>query len=221
MLNFLKKNIYIIIIFLLTAFVFGKFIFSLNFPDAGYLLSTDKDFVLKVAPKNSVSQKFSSARDGLTKIDFLLRNFETSSGDQVLMKLADENCSKILAEGNIEKSFLSAGSLYEFSFPRINNSANETFCLIATFEPKKKTKAVEFFLKNDSQDGFLINNSSAQQSLSMRPVYTNTYWWQNLRELDQRLSQYKPWFLKQYYLAAIAILFVALSIATIVILIII
>jgi len=55
--------------------------------------------------------------------------------------------------------------------------------------------------------------------LSMRPAYENDNWKQDISELSQRISQYKPWFLKHFYLDAIAILFIVLSVGLVTILI--
>ena len=49
------------------------------------------------------------------------------------------------------------------------------------------------------------------QSLSMRTVYRNATLWQDLGELNDRISQYKPWFLKDFFIGTIATLFVILS----------
>jgi len=49
------------------------------------------------------------------------------------------------------------------------------------------------------------------KSLAMRPAYLNHYFWQDIQELNQRISQYKPWFLKHYFLDFIGLGFLSLS----------
>jgi hypothetical protein len=79
----------------------------------------------------------------------------------------------------------------------------------ATFETQNpQATYVQFFSqKNDPS------------MLSMRPAYENDNWKQDISELSQRISQYKPWFLKHFYLDAIAILFIVLSVGLVTILI--
>jgi len=62
-----------------------------------------------------------------------------------------------------------------------------------------------------------INHSQLQEKqgydspIVFRPGYKNGSIWRNWQELNQRISQYKPWFLKGIYLDAIFVLMVGLS----------
>ena len=57
------------------------------------------------------------------------------------------------------------------------------------------------------------------KTLVMKPAYGSDSFWKNMETLNDRISQYKPWFLKHFYLDAIVILFLATSVAIVIILI--
>lgn len=194
------KNIFLTVFAVLLLAIFFQFFSLLSFPDSNIVLT--KGDTVKLQPDTSLTQKFTANRDGLAKVEFLLRTpgivFENN--DVMQMTLADENCQNPIRQGEMKESFLNSGNLYEFSFAKIENSQNKTFCVIATFKPiKASAKAIQLFTQDGTQ-------------LSIRQVYVNDNVWQNLSELNQRISQYKPFFLKHAFLATISILFIILSI---------
>jgi len=209
---------------ILTIIIFAKFFTLLDFPDSSIILEKS-DPILKLRPSESFSQKFIANRDNLMKVEILLRAPGPKPNDLVRMEIADENCKKIIRTGKLEKSYLNSDNLFEFSFSKIPDSNSKTFCLIATFKPEKSTsKAIQFFTQSNKQPLFSVQNSSSDgdltgQALSTRPVYANDHWWQNLSELSQRMSQYKPWFLKDFFNMAIITLFIILSAGFVVIII--
>ena len=189
--------------------VFWRFESLLYFPDSSILLQ--KGNTVKLNPESTLTQKFSASKNYLAKIEVLLRGsgVKYKDGDKVTTKIADENCQTILREGEIKDSFLETQNLHEFEFEPIVDSAGKEFCFIATFLPKnEKAKSLQFFTMEEEN-----------QPYSIRPVYKNSSITQDLSELNQRISQYKPWFLKHFYLYAIVILFLATSAAIVVILI--
>ena len=187
--------------------VFWKFFSLISFFDPQMPL--EKGEIIKLYAQNTLTQKFVANRNNLVKIRFLLSTEGIKEGNVVKMQITDENCSNIIREGFLTQSFLASSNLFEFQFNKIPDSNGKTFCVKATFEPRNtKTKAIQFFT---------LNNDST--SLSIRPAYENNHWWQNISELNQRISQYKPWFLKHFYLYSISFLFIVLSVALVVILI--
>lgn len=192
--------------------VFWKFFSLLSFPDSGILLQKGK--IIKLRPEATLTQKFSANRNNLAKIEVLLKGsgVKYENGDKVAAKIADENCQKILREGELKDSFLEIQNLHEFSFEPIPDSAGKEFCFLATFLPKKLgTKSLQFYTAGEETG----------QPYSIRPVYKNSSIIQDLSELNQRISQYKPWFLKHYFLDVIFLVFIISSIGLVVILIII
>ncbi|EKE16375.1 MAG: hypothetical protein ACD_11C00018G0011 [uncultured bacterium] len=215
-----KKNILIAIFIILTVLIFFKLFSLLAFPDSEIVLEKEEDMQLK--EKQSLQQKFIAKYDGLMRIQVLMRHSGINKGNIIKMQIADENCANIIFENELEKGFLSSENLHIFNFPKINNSKEKTFCLIATLE-EKKDKNARFFTNDKNYFSFPLEKVSTEkeasgQQLSMRPVYKNTGVLQDLRELNQRISQYKPFFLKHYYLWAIIILFLFLSIGLVIIL---
>lgn len=203
-----QKKILLAIFLIMIVGIFYRFYTLLMFPDSQ--IELEKGELVKLQPQDSLTQKFQANRDNLMTVQFLLRTpgIAFEKGDKVSMKLADENCEKTIRQGELASSYLASENLYEFKFPTIANSKDKTFCVIATFKPTKDTaKAIQFFNKNDAS------------GLSIRPAYVNNGVWQNLSELNQRMSQYKPWFLKHYFIGSIMLLFIILSISLVAILI--
>ena len=225
--NLTPKKILLLIVTIFLVAIFWRFAILLSFPDSSIVLQ--KDELIKVHPEETVTQKFTSIRDGITKVEILLRSpgIKYKNGDKMKMVLADENCDETLRQGELTHSFFDSNNLYEFRFPRVSDSANKTFCLIATFLPRKSTaKSIRLFVVNNENAQYFLNNQTLKeeyknQPLSLRPVYKNAHLWQDLDELNKRISQYKPFFLKHYYLWFIAIGFIVLSILLISILIVI
>ena len=204
--------------------VFFSFYRLISFPDSEMILQKGELFYLQ--PKYSLNQTFIANRDNLMKIEFLMRNPGPKEWDTIVMGIADETCSNIIRSGKLEKSPLDSDNLYSFQFSKIPDSKNKTLCLKVTFEPgRPDSKFIRFFTQENPATGFVLTDTSnnntriENQSLSMRLDYRNENIGQDISELNQRISQYKPWFLKHYYLYAVSILFIVLSISLVVILI--
>jgi len=207
MLKFSSKKILLVFFAIMMFAVFFKFFSILSFTDPEMVL--EKGETIKLKARNTLTQKFVANRDNLLKIRFLLSKTGINDGDAVKIQIADENCSDVIREGILVPSFLAVDNLFEFQFDKIPNSNGKTFCIKATFEPQDpKAKAIKFFSKKDDSS-----------SLCIRPAYKNNAWQQDVSELNQRMSQYKPWFLKHFYLYAISTLFILLSFAIVIILI--
>jgi hypothetical protein len=205
-----KVLLVILLIFILA--IFWRFFDLLSFPDSSIVLQ--KGALVKLHKKENLTQNFTANRDGLSKVEVLLRSpgIKFENGDKMKMEILDASCEKNLQEGFLTDAFLNTENLYEFRFDRIDDSQDQEFCLKATFQNQKENaKAIQFFTMGEGEN----------QPLSIRPVYKNESVCQDLSELNQRMSQYKPWFLKHYYLWTISILFLILSISLIAILIII
>lgn len=213
------KKIFLIFTAIVFIVVFWKFFSLLYFPDSKIILEKG-DPIFELNPDIHLEQKFIANRDGLSKIEFLLRTPGPKNEDLIKIEIADEDCKNILKQGKFEKSFISSGNLYEFKFDRIPNSNNKKYCLKIESEKKK----FKFFTMESQDSQFALTSQDIDakfenKSLSMRTVYKNENIRQDLDELNQRISQYKPWFLKHYFLSTIVILFTLLSAAIVVILI--
>lgn len=219
------KKILLLFLGILIFLIFSRFFSILSFPDSTAVL--DKGEVLNIYPKQSLSQTFVAGRDNLSKIEFLLRTPGIKAGDTLHVKLADATCATPLRQGILEVPFLNSDNLYVFQFPRVEDSNGKKYCAILSYETTiSKDKYLRLFTTENNDPDMTLTPSSnnmelKNQSLSMRLVYNNDSVGQDLRELNQRISQYKPWFLKHFFIAAIAVLFIVLSISLVIILIVI
>ncbi|HRY82223.1 MAG TPA: hypothetical protein P5232_00745 [Candidatus Moranbacteria bacterium] len=170
--------------------------------------SLEKNSDIKISPQQPFSSKFISTRSNLAEIEILLGGGKKLGNPKaVKFKLAQENCTEIEREGSAEFSYLGRKDLYRLKFSKIADSKGKKYCLILEYKPQEtNAKNLQVYTLNDQ--------------LTMRPGYKNTSILENFYELNQRISQYKPWFFKHYYLWAIFISFIILSIFLVVILII-
>ena len=214
--NYLNKNSKKILLTILAFFLVGtfwRFSTILYFPHAGGFL--EKDQTIKLQPGETLRQIFSSDSPDLAKVEIILRSPGINPGDRAEAELLDASCQKVLRQGTLADSFLSSNNLYEFSFPALSDSKNQNYCLQLTFKPQKKSAhALQFFYR--SQEGAQFQNLSTGETfsgntLSFRLVSKNPSLWVNLVELDQRISQYKPGFMKGLSLAIICAGFVVIS----------
>lgn len=218
------KKIYLGLLAAILLIVFGRFSSLLRFPDSTYPFRAGAKITLPNG--GSFFQKFTPRFDNLNEIQIILTAKGIRTGDKVKAELLDQDCEEKLREGFLKKSFLDYEGLYEFRFEEIPASKSQTYCLKQTFEsPDNKNAGLIFYLNKEPglNEPSLFNAATGEkivgQSLAMRPVYGNANFWQDLKELNQRISQYKPWFLKHYFLYAVAFLAIFLSCAVIILLI--
>lgn len=214
------KIILSVIFFGLLILIFFRLGKMLSFPDQNWTLEKGE----KIKMSSDVLQKFEATRDGLARIKILFGSSDTKPGGTFSFKLYDENCQDIIRETNLDIVSLDSGNTLDFVFPKINNSKNKMFCLKLSYAQKKGGKKAQIFVINNSMPEkkyFSINGEEkAGQSISMRPAYKNENIFKDFSELNKRMSQYKPWFLKHYYLWFISLGFIILSVSLVMILII-
>ena len=181
-----------------------SFFRQLNFPSGEYVL--EKGPRIEIIPGDVLEQKFIADRNGLSNLKILFGGKQLARGYHLDLILADKNCTK-----EIRKTTLRGGQkfdskyLYDFKFSKIDDSNNKEYCLkivYTTTAENPKKKEVRLF-ENNSQghDGQFI----------FRPSYKNSTILQDFQQLNQRISQYKPWFLKDLYLKVIILLSVLLT----------
>lgn len=219
---FSSKNILFTLLGISVLLIFFRFSTLIAFPD---MQTLDRDKVEKIYPGETFSQQFTAKRDNLETLQFLLRTPGLKKSDAITMKLADETCTDTLREGMLAPAFLNSDNLYRFAFPRIEDSKGKRYCLLLSFQDAgHSSKYLQFFTTAQNDDVSLLMDADTgmprnDQSLSLRTVYRNATLWQDLGELNDRISQYKPWFLKDFFIGTIATLFVVLSTALIALLI--
>lgn len=187
----------------------------ISFSDNAILRRDDK---IKLEPDSPVFQKFTALENNLAGIKFFLseKNIEDKN---IKLQLLDENCENTLEKKLLKTSLVRTDEYYVFNFSKIKDSKNKSYCFSMTYEPddgkSKKMPAVTVNYNAGAPFLALIGgqtkNERTDASFAMKLSYKNESLWQDLEELNQRISQYKPWFLKKSYLALIVIAFIALS----------
>lgn len=183
---------------------------KLSFRDSSIVLT--KGEPVKILPGETITQTFIPQSHELSRIEFLVRNPEPKSGDLVTVTLADTGCQTPLRESTLEPTYLDTDNLFVATFDPLPVSSDQMLCAILRFDQKKhESKFLRFFTEESQSTSLreLTVNGAVQdgQSLSMRPVYHHATLVQDLSALGQRISQYKPWFLKDAFLGIVATLF--------------
>lgn len=219
----ITKKIILIAVIGIFAFFLGQFVFRLSFPDINIVRKDEK---IKLYPYSPLAQKFTASRNNLAGIKFMMGDYELKSKEKIKLRLADETCQKIIKESALDVSNFDSDSYYIFDFSKIKDSQDKAYCFLLTFEPENKntTKKPRLAVSQSSEFPFIslaeLDSERVYpgKSLAMKPAYKNENLWQDLEELNQRISQYKPWFLKKFYLALIVIAFIVLSLVLVIIL---
>ena len=219
--KFNSKQTFLLILGIFVITIFFRFFSLLSFRDSSVVL--EKGELIPFKRDTTLTQTFVANRDNLMKIEFLFRSSGPKPASEVKVEIADETCSNPIRKGNLSVPFLNSDNLYEFNFSKIPNSNGKKYCIITTYKPTDPaSKGLRLFSMN--KDNTQIKNITTGETfdgktLSIRGVYTNDNLGQDISELNKRISQYKPWFLKHFYIGTIATLFIILSIFLVVILI--
>jgi len=203
---------------LLFFLVFAGLVERWAFPDTSWDLSGNGEKV-EIKPGYPIMQKFEAGRNDLSRIRILFGRSYNKDAGEIYLKLADGSCLNAVEEKTLKRSSIKSEGYYDFKFSNIPDSKNRKFCLSIEFKPKnEKHKDLNVFLSSVTVSGSqLIDTSNKDEgetkngALAMRPAYEGDGLWSNIKELNQRISQYKPWFLKGVYLYAIFFLFILLT----------
>lgn len=196
-----------------------NFIAAWHFPDTSWPLEKGE----KTKLDSEIIQKFEADRDGLSKIKILFGDSDVSPGGTFSLKVFDESCQEPVRSAKLDIRELNSDTTVDFVFPRIESSKGKVYCLKLSYSQKKGGKKANIFVIGNTMKQnkyFSINGQEmAGQSVSMRPAYKKASLFEDAGELNERISQYKPWFLKHYFLWFISIGFILLSIGLVTILI--
>ena len=187
--------------------IFTYPLFRLSFPDSSYNF-LGKDKRVELEPGKIVTQVFTADRDGLDRIKIMIGDLDTLGyQDSVALALTETDCKTLIATDTI--SFLTpAPRIYSaFDFDRIEHSAGQTYCLKISYAAAERPKQRPYLA---ASEGEAFANTAyfdeakdrlyTGRSLQMRPSYSHVSFRDDLRELEERLSQYKPEFMKGWLL---------------------
>lgn len=188
-----------------------RFGHELSFRDSSLVLT--KGEPIKILPGETLTQTFIPQKGALSRLEFLVRNPEPKPGDLVTITVADQTCQTTLRTSELEPGYLDSDNLFVARFDPLPTSPDEPLCIILHFDGAKPASPfLRFFTYPSQPNSFLelkLNNvPQPALALSMRPVSIYPTLGQNLEALNDRISQYKPWFLKDSFLTIVTIVFI-------------
>ncbi len=211
-------------LFLLTGiFVLGSVLIFVNFvnqtalPESGFDFGGKRKEILH--PQKPLTQTFHSSQDFFA-VDLGLRNVGSNLPGQISIELRDQNCQTVLAQAIVKNQRIKNHRFYRVEFPRHtrdNPFRSGKYCLrllYQTTEPLSKSKFPQLSSSKRAyrEDEKLINtgakNPHRDRRAVLRTVYDEGSFLNNARELNNRLSQYKPEVFKGTALTVLALLFV-------------
>jgi hypothetical protein len=238
--NFKIEYILISVLIVGLVLILGSFFKQLNFADNSQQIK--KGERVEIVVGDTLEQKFTSEYDGLSNLKILFGNKTLREENSLQIALADKECRKNIIKKTIEGKYeLDSRYLYDFNFPKIDASKNKEYCLKIelktelqwTFlrkikskfktEKKQKTQKIRLFeqdSKKDSIKKYVIKNKSGkikiqgQSEVVFRQGHKNDNITKDLQQLNQRMSQYKPWFLKGYCVTIGSVIATILSIVS-------
>ncbi len=197
----------LILIILMLSFSFLRI---LAFPDATW--SLDKGERVNLSPKATLFQTFTAHHDNLRQIEILFGKFTLEKSDVLILELVQGECtglsieSLVLATEDLSSRSFDSEHPYTFVFDPIRDSENQRYCFMATFGTDRvidKNKAPRFFTdlsKEEVPYTLSSERDPGTDPIAIRPGYTNNSILTTFQELIDRISQYKPAFLKDGWL---------------------
>lgn len=219
------KYVFLGLFVLVLVLVFGRFFRNWSFPDATWTLEKGEKMSISEEKEKEAIQKFTSAQNNLSRIDILFGSSKIGKGGTLDLEIFDKNCDTKMRESRIRTKEIDSDKFFTFSFAKIPDSKDQIFCLKLSFSDweKDKTRSAQVFTQENTTPSniyFAIGEEVFEgRTVSMRPAYQESSFIGNIQTSIDRISQYKPPFLKDTYLLLITLSFVIISIITVLILI--
>lgn len=201
--------------------IFLTFLGGFGLGESGYnFLGKTKKVTL--APGEPVMQTFTAHENNLYQIRVVMGKTDLQGKDTLEFRLLDETCQNELALTTYTDKPNKQGAYTIFSFPAIQNSKGKQFCFVVMYSSEENRKSEKPYLSaTDAPDSVFAdrtltdtnkNKVYPSQTLFLRPAYTGGSLTDDLWNLVNRLSQYKPEFLKDW---SIVVLFTILIVGSI------
>ncbi len=234
----IKVEYYLLGMFAVGLFLIDlSFFRQLNFVDN--MRQLQKGERVEIFAGDVIKQKFISNKDNLSNLKILFGNKALKEGSSLEIVLAGKNCEKRIAETTIKGVYkFDSKYLYDFKFQKINNSKDKEYCLKVGLETEsewtllrkikskfktekkrgpQKVRLFEQVSNEGETKNYIIEGTSGnikaqgENEIFFQQGYRNDKVMDSFRQLNQRMSQYKPWFLKGLYLQIISWLAILLS----------
>lgn len=211
--------------------ILWNFFNSLSFSEYSQVFY--KDGKVKLYDQSPVIQdNITSEKNNLAQINVALGENELSSGEKIKLELFDSECKNLIRESEInffnQLPILEKPGYARFKFDALKDSANKDYCIKITYFGDRTSKELPTIHYDEGEEysGSSFQNTEKNKiyenaSLIFRKAYVSETKVEDLKTLENRISQYKPWFLKNFFLCLIITFFIILSIAFVIILIII
>ena len=208
-----KFNYILIFLFLIfIGIIFCKFFNTLTFSDSSLNFEGDNGKQEKLYPNAQLIQKITATENNLNQIDISINKFSADFGEKIVLEVKDENCGKTIAQSKIDAFTWNSPGYEKFRFKTIPDSKDRIFCLKITYIPFRKEQDKKIYISSYPAEGSSYINTGKSieeqknRTLKLKPAYENDSNWQNFSELSDRMSQYKPDYLKGTYLKTLFIL---------------
>lgn len=206
MMKYFKFNYILIILFLLfSGIIFWHFLGLLSFSDSAFNFDGESQQE-KFYPGSPLIQKITAAENNFNQINVSISKFSPKLGDKIILEVADESCEEVLAKSKRDMLNWNSPGYEKFKFPAIADSKDKTYCLkfthiLGMFKPDQKAYISSYPLEGSS---YINTGKSIEEqknrSLKLKPAYGNGSVWQDFSKLVDRMSQYKPDYLKGEFL---------------------
>lgn len=200
-------------------YVFSLFSKNFLFSANGFNFAKTSDFI--IYPQQTIAQKITSSENGLKQLKILVkeRNWRSFEG-KIKFELADENCQNAFVSREANSQTPLIKKVFLFDFDKIPDSKDKKYCLKTTLfsESQDKVRYPVLLTRNNpsGEENSMKNLADPKKKykyrfLAVRPVYEPDSFSGGMEKLNQRISQYKPSFLKGNYLYLLFSAFMTLT----------
>jgi hypothetical protein len=204
------NQIIIILSAIFIGMIFWKFLNLLSFTDQSISFEGDSKQE-KFHVDKPIIQKIIATENNFSQINVSIDKFAAEFGDKIVMEVLDESCQNILAESKLDMFSWYSPNYTKLKFKTIPDSKNKTYCLKFTYIPFGKEQDKKPYISSYSYEGASYintgksNEEQKNRSLELKPAYNEGSAGNNFSKLIDRMSQYKPNFLKGIILEIIFI----------------
>ncbi len=178
-----------------------SFASNLAFPDSDYNFLGKKDRE-RLTINKPISQIFVAEENGLSEIKYHIGNLNLWPGEALRFELRDATCTQTITADSRTSLRLRPSIYTRFHFPRIANSQGQSYCTYITYTSpydRKSSEAPYIHTSEFSDRSYTLvakNKLHENETLQMRPAYSSGNFFSDLWRLIERMSQYKPDFIK-------------------------
>jgi|GEM_PF-4639436 len=179
------------------------FLGQLRFPDSSvnFLGETKR---AELGKNGALLQPVRIDHNGLEGFQIFMGNTGLSFGEQLSFKLLDANCQVTIQKQSTTSLSLPPINGMRFTFDPIAESRGEAYCLSIEYRPGLIDRRERPYIRATEGDMFLDasytdtgkGKTHVGRTLQIRPLYAPDTSLGRLQELENRLSQYKPAFVK-------------------------